>query len=125
MSGRVLMGFISRGLQPEVGHGFCRCSDARRGFHLPRTSARGWARAILLFNPGGVAVSSDSPTPASVLLTSQTVQHMLGVSRVTLWRMTKSGDFPQSICVGARAVRWVRAEVEEWIGSRPRSGEAA
>ena len=66
----------------------------------------------------------SDPTP-SLLLTGQTVQQMLGISRVTLWRMAKSGDFPQSVRVGARAVRWVRSEVEQWIGSRPRSGEAA
>ena len=66
-----------------------------------------------------------SESQPSLLLRGQDVQQLIGVSRVTLWRMTRSGDFPQSIRIGARSNRWLRSEVEAWIRLRPRSGEAA
>ena len=63
---------------------------------------------------------ASDPTP-SLLLTGQTVQKMIGVSRVTLWRLSKAGEFPQAIRVGTRAVRWRADEIEAWISSRPRA----
>ena len=47
---------------------------------------------------------------------------MTGLSRTTLWRRIKSGDFPPPILLGgpgSRAVGWRRAEVQAWIDERP------
>ena len=44
------------------------------------------------------------------------------LSRTTLWRRVKTGDFPAPIRLGgagSRAVRWRRTDIETWINSRP------
>ena len=43
---------------------------------------------------------------------------LLSISRTTIWRMVKRGDFPQPICLGKRAKGWRREEIEEWVNSR-------
>ena len=45
-----------------------------------------------------------------------------GLSRTTLWRRVKAGDFPPPIRLGgpeSRAVGWRRNEIETWINNRP------
>ena len=45
-----------------------------------------------------------------------------GLSRTTLWRRVKTGDFPPPIRLGgptSRAVGWRRNEIETWINNRP------
>ena len=47
-----------------------------------------------------------------------------GLSRTTLWRRVKSGDFPAPIRLGgtdSRAVGWRRTEIQTWIDERPRA----
>ena len=44
------------------------------------------------------------------------------LSRTTLWRRVKTGDFPPPIRLGgpeSRAVGWRRSEIETWINNRP------
>ena len=43
---------------------------------------------------------------------------MTGLSRTTLWRRVKAGDFPARVRLGgrrSRAVGWRRADVERWL----------
>lgn len=47
------------------------------------------------------------------------VLEMTGLSRTTIWRQVKAGTFPGPIKLGARAVGWLRSEVEDWIQSQP------
>jgi prophage regulatory protein len=50
------------------------------------------------------------------------VLRMTGLSRTTLWRRVRAGQFPRPIRLGgpqSRAVGWLKEEVEEWILSRP------
>ena len=47
-----------------------------------------------------------------------------GLSRTTLCRRVKSGDFPAPIRLGgadSRAVGWRRTEIDVWIDQRPRA----
>ena len=44
---------------------------------------------------------------------------MTGLSRVTLWRMSKNGTFPRPVCLGERATGYRLSEILEWIASRP------
>lgn len=37
-----------------------------------------------------------------------------GVSRVTIWRWTKAGDFPSPVRLGPGSTRWRLADVEQW-----------
>jgi prophage regulatory protein len=43
---------------------------------------------------------------------------MTGLRRSTIYRMQASGQFPQRIKIGARAVGWIEREVQEWLASR-------
>jgi predicted DNA-binding transcriptional regulator AlpA len=50
-------------------------------------------------------------------------------SRVQLWRDVRAGRFPAPIETGPNSIAWFRAEIDEWLASRPRrnyrSAEAA
>jgi prophage regulatory protein len=41
-----------------------------------------------------------------------------GLSRTTIWRMHRRGDFPQPVPVSPGRVLWDEAAVEAWIESR-------
>ncbi len=44
---------------------------------------------------------------------------MTGLSKTTLWRRVRAGEFPAPVRLGgprSRAVGWRRADVERWIG---------
>lgn len=40
----------------------------------------------------------------------------LGVS--TIYRMMKDGDFPASVSLAPRTVRWVSSEIDAWIAEK-------
>lgn len=48
---------------------------------------------------------------------------LIGLSRSSLYAMTKSGRFPKPIRLGQRAVGWREADVQAWLASRPAAGE--
>ena len=52
------------------------------------------------------------------ILRQREVLQMTGLSRTTLWRLEKNGDFPQRLKLGPRAVGWPASAVDEWLGSR-------
>ena len=41
-----------------------------------------------------------------------------GLSRSTIYVRLDQGRFPRPVSLGSRAVRWVEAEVDEWIAER-------
>ena len=43
-----------------------------------------------------------------------------GLSKVTIWRREKEGNFPKRIQLSANRVGWIREEIEEWLRTRPR-----
>ena len=49
------------------------------------------------------------------------VQRMTGLSRKTVERRLKAGDFPVPVRLGRRAVGFLADEVERWIRERPRA----
>ena len=53
------------------------------------------------------------------LLTIEEVCAMTRMSRSTVYKKVKSGEFPKPIRLGRRMVRWRRWEVVKWISSRP------
>ena len=42
----------------------------------------------------------------------------VGLSRPTIWRLERAGEFPKRRQLGKRSVGWVEEEVEEWMQSR-------
>jgi predicted DNA-binding transcriptional regulator AlpA len=52
------------------------------------------------------------------MLTEKQVCGIVGVSRQTLIRWRKSGDFPQPFKFGPKLIRWHKSVVEKWMASR-------
>lgn len=46
------------------------------------------------------------------------VERATGLSRTTIWRMERAGQFPSRRQISAKAVGWIRSEVEDWIAAR-------
>jgi prophage regulatory protein len=67
-------------------------------------------------------MSSQNVTELDGLLNRAAVIATTGLSRATIDRMRKSGEFPEPIKLSARRVAWTRASVSEWIASRQRVG---
>jgi prophage regulatory protein len=52
------------------------------------------------------------------LLRFPAVRERTGLSRSTIWRLERRGDFPKHRRISANVVAWVEAEVMSWIHSR-------
>ena len=53
--------------------------------------------------------------------TSEVVK-LTGLSKTTIWRRVRSGDFPMPVrleSLATRSVGWREGEIERWIDSRP------
>ena len=44
---------------------------------------------------------------------------MLSISKATLWRWRRDGQFPNPVRLGPNSVGWHRKDVHEWLSSRP------
>ncbi|MDR3774552.1 MAG: AlpA family transcriptional regulator [Terracidiphilus sp.] len=55
---------------------------------------------------------------ANMILRLPAVKTRTGLSRSTIYLRVAEGRFPKPISLGARAVGWVDAEVEEWLASQ-------
>ena len=56
------------------------------------------------------------------ILRTPEVVRITGLSKTTIWRRVKSGDFPPPVRLGSmetRSVGWREGEVERWIEGRP------
>ena len=56
------------------------------------------------------------------ILRTSTVLALIGLSRTSLWRRVRAGDFPSPVRLGglgSRAVGWRRADVERWLEELP------
>ena len=51
-------------------------------------------------------------------LTAKQVMNMTGLSRTSIWRLEKDGDFPERRQLGPRRIGWIESEVLEWMGKR-------
>ncbi|CAH0526255.1 AlpA family transcriptional regulator [Vibrio hippocampi] len=45
------------------------------------------------------------------------VMNLTALSRSAIYRKMKTGEFPQSVNIGDRAVAWVEQDIKEWIVS--------
>ena len=56
------------------------------------------------------------------------VVEVTGLSKATIWRRVKSGDFPAPVRLGSlatRSVGWREGEIKRWLDSRPVFDEVA
>jgi predicted DNA-binding transcriptional regulator AlpA len=63
----------------------------------------------------------DEVIDAMQLLTVTDVCKLLRISKPTLWRLRRSGNFPDPTTVTERIFGWRRAEIDAWLASRPNS----
>ena len=61
----------------------------------------------------------------SRLLRYNQVAQMLNLSKTTIRRMERSGEFPKAFSVGSRAVAFDRVEVMEWLRKKKMASRAA
>ena len=47
------------------------------------------------------------------------VCRLTGLSNSTLERLERAGEFPSRRQLGPNSVGWVRAEIEDWLATRP------
>ena len=56
------------------------------------------------------------------ILRTPEVVKITGLSKTTIWRRVRSGDFPAPLRLGnlaTRSIGWREGDIVEWIGSRP------
>ena len=56
------------------------------------------------------------------ILRTPEVVRVTGLSKTTIWRRVRSGDFPAPVKLGSpdsRSIGWRQEEIEKWIESRP------
>jgi prophage regulatory protein len=61
------------------------------------------------------------PVPAqitTVLLSEREVCSVLGLGRVTLWKMRTRGQFPQPVQLSPNRKGWLASTINEWIAAR-------
>lgn len=44
-----------------------------------------------------------------------------GLSRVTIWRLEKAGNFPKRIQLGANSKGWFDDEIDRWLDQKDRA----
>ena len=55
------------------------------------------------------------------LLRRQEVEQLCQLSRSTIYRLMRLGQFPEPIRIGPRAVRWSLREIEFYLAGCPRA----
>ena len=79
---------------------------------------------------GLVSQSSAAPpvtpvrTPALKLLRFPIVRERTGLSRSTIWRLERRGEFPRHHRIAPNVVAWIEEEVSAWILERTTAPEA-
>ena len=58
------------------------------------------------------------------LLTCKEVEQLLGLSRVSIYSLMRAHRFVLPIRIGTRAIRWRRADIDQWLATRPVAGPA-
>ena len=51
-------------------------------------------------------------------LTAKQVMNMTGLSRTSIWRLEKDGEFPKRRQLGPRRIGWVESTILEWMETR-------
>ena len=56
------------------------------------------------------------------ILRTPEVVRITGLSKTTIWRRVKSGDFPAPVRLGnmaTRSIGWRSGQVQDWLNTRP------
>ena len=66
----------------------------------------------------GVNTSSPVELPPMRLLRFPEVRRRTGLSRSTVWRLERKGEFPVHCRISSGAVGWVEGEVQQWLDDK-------
>lgn len=53
-----------------------------------------------------------------MILRTAKLQTYVGLSRTTIWRLEKNGQFPKRVRLGQNSVGWLKGDVDTWLESR-------
>ncbi len=98
----------------ELDSGGARAPPGRRGRRRPGARARKAKRSGAMTRKR----SSESTKPATRLLRISEVQARTSLGRSTIYRWAAEGRFPAPVWLSDRVVRWIEAEVDEWVRKR-------
>jgi prophage regulatory protein len=59
---------------------------------------------------------ADKAQASTTILRRKQVQERVGLSRSTIYLRVAEGTFPKPFSLGGRAVGWLEAEIEGWVG---------
>ena len=62
--------------------------------------------------------NTSCPNGMPKLVTAKEIQAALNISSSTLWRWTRSGEFPAGIPIGANTVKWYASDVTDWLAQK-------
>lgn len=88
-------------------------------------TARIGTDGTLNVGPGRHAVVSTDIADELRILRVKDVTRRTGLSRTTLWRLERVGEFPARRRLSSNAVGWIAAEVDAWIRARDYSVRAS
>jgi prophage regulatory protein len=57
-------------------------------------------------------------TPEKRALSHKAVLERVPVSRTTLWRLERAGQFPKRIQISPNRVAWLESDVDSWLEGR-------
>jgi prophage regulatory protein len=60
----------------------------------------------------------NTETPGKRVLSQQAVLEKVPVSRTTLWRMERTGDFPKRMKISPNRIGWLETDVDAWLEER-------
>jgi excisionase family DNA binding protein len=64
---------------------------------------------------------NDAATPSAQLLRAEEVARRLGVRRPRVYVLMEKAGLPAPIRLHGTSIRWISAEIDAWISSRPRA----
>lgn len=66
---------------------------------------------------GGETPMPKTTNPDKIIRIKDVIQ-MTGLSRTTLWRLERKGEFPKRLPLSAGSVGWRYSGIEQWVKSR-------
>ncbi|WP_369530574.1 helix-turn-helix transcriptional regulator [Alteromonas stellipolaris] len=54
----------------------------------------------------------------NMIMRTNTLQQYVQLSRSTIWRLEKSGQFPKRVRLGQNSIGWLKGDVDIWLESR-------
>src|SRR2546430_1500314 len=69
--------------------------------------------------PGARFADAPEGTSTMRVLRIRQVMQVTGLSRMTIYRLERTGNFPQRRRLGMNSVAWLEGDVSQWVDSRP------